>query len=195
MNKKNKQNRRVRTLVIGVISFGLIFISLGLPASYAATKAYMEVDNSALGLVTGDVTETGRVDLHSVYEIQHEIDIPVDSNTGMATGTVLHRLFSVTTNVNQGLPLFYQILIAGNSSDITIDYYRESEDEPYYSVKLEDAQIVSIHHNKPNVLNPDNSDYGDMVSLSFNYSKITWTYVVDDGDNIVIQDDWKKLKD
>lgn len=182
MNKMVLQSKGIRFFTAGVMIFMFIFFSSGL-TSHAAMQAYMRVESTSTGAITGDVTQSGRENTHSVYDVQHQIEIPLDSSTGLPSGQRLHRPFLVTTNVNQGLPLFYQLLITGdNTTDITIDYYRinyEGREERYYSVFLEDAIITGIQHHKHNVLNPDNRSYPDMVTLSFVYGRITWSHVID----------------
>ena len=74
---------------------------------------------------------------------------------------------------------------------MTLDYYRIKADgmeEKYFTVKLEDAIIVCMEHNTPLTFLPENKPYQDMESVSFTYSKITWTY--NDG-NVEFVDDWK----
>src|SRR6056297_606972 len=179
MNKRNKQSRRLRILSVVIISFVLIFTNLGVIEGHAAMSSYMEVNNVdvAEGNIEGDVTQLGRENMHSVYAIEHHIEIPRDPHTGLPTGQRIHHPFIVTTNVNQGLPFFYQILTTGSQSTISIDYYRIADngvEELYFTILLEDAIMVNIQHNKLNILNPDNKPFPDMVSVSFTYSKITW---------------------
>lgn len=177
--KKHKQSRRIGVLAIGFISFILIFLSVGVPVSYAAeVTVFMGVDNISSGIIAGDATLAGREGRHKVYEIQHQIEIPRDSS-GLPSGQRIHHPFMVTTNYNVGTPEFYQACTTGSPSTVTLDYYRANDsgmDEIYFTVELEDALIVDMQHKKPDILNPENSDYGDMISLSFVYSKITWKY-------------------
>jgi len=134
-------------------------------------------------MIRVEVEATSAADsFETVIEIHHPIDIPVDQNTGMVTGTRLHRPFIVTTHINAETPIYYQMLTTGQRSNFIINYYRINEigvEEHYFSIELENATMVGIQHVKPNVLDPENSVYGDMVSLSFVYDSITWTYVMD----------------
>ena len=61
----------------------------------------------------------------------------------------------------------------------------------YYTIKLEDAALVSIRPYVPNTLLSENSQLGHMEDVSLTYKKITWDFKPD---KKVASDDWTAPK-
>ena len=119
------------------------------------------------------------------------VEIPKDTHTGLPTGQRIHHPLKITKAVDVASPKLYSACCKGEQCEVTLDYYRikaDGMDEKYFTVKLEDAIIVCMEHNTPLTFLPENKPYQDMESVSFTYSKITWTY--NDG-NVEFVDDWK----
>ncbi len=126
-----------------------------------------------------------------VYAIEHSVEIPKDTHTGLPTGQRIHHPLKITKAVDKASPLLYKACCTGEQCKVTLDLYRIKADgmeEKYFTVKLEDAIIVSMERNTPLTFLPENKPYQDMESVSFTYSRITWTY--NDG-NVEFVDDWK----
>jgi len=51
-----------------------------------AMTSYLTLEGANQGKIEGDVTQKGREKSILVYEIEHEIEIPRDTHTGMPTG-------------------------------------------------------------------------------------------------------------
>ena len=72
-----------------------------------------------------------------------------------------------------------------------LDFIRINEkgqEELYYTITLENAIIVAIHHEKPLTFLDQNKPYHDMEEVSFTYEKITWSHKVANKEAV---DDWK----
>ena len=182
MSKKSKYFIGRRYLTLKVLSFILVIFLLGTQSSFAALESYMSINSDSLGVVEGDTITQGREGMHVIYDIQHQIEVPIDPNSGNPTGVPIHNLFMITTHLGKGTPELYEMLMTGDRSDITIEYYRidaAGREVNYFTVTLEDAVIIDILHEKPDVIDENNKPYHDMISLSFSYRKITWTYQVD----------------
>jgi len=75
-----------------------------------------------------------------------------------------------------------------------LKYFRindKGQEEHYYTVKLENAIVVSTKQYKPLTFLEENKPYHDMEVISFSYEKITVTY---EPDGIEAEDDWKQPK-
>lgn len=153
--------------------------------------AYMQISGNSQGVLEGDVTESGKEDLHAIFAIDHEIEIPRDSMTGLPTGQRIHKPLSVTTHLSPSVPKIYQMCTFGEQGSVEIHYWRtddRGQDEHYFTIKLDDAIIMNMSHYKPMTILPENETYGDMITLSFSYSAISW---IDELTGIETRDDWK----
>lgn len=158
-----------------------------------ALTAYMAVNGKSQGDIKGDCAQSGdKKEKILVYNSDHTVEIPRDTHTGLPTGQRIHNPFTITKHKDQASPKLFKACCTGEGCTVTIDYYRIKPDgveEKYYTIKMEDAIIVSMREYTPMTFLPDNRPYHDMEDVSMTYSKITWTY--NDG-NIEYTDDWKK---
>ena len=155
--------------------------------------AYMAVKGNSQGDIKGSCNQGGdKADKILVYSVEHNVEIPRDTHTGLPTGQRIHHPYVVTKAVDVASPKLYKACCTGEKCDVVVDFYRIKADgleEKYYTVKLEEATLVTMRHNTPVTFLPESKPYQDMEQVAFTYSKITWTY--NDG-NIEFMDDWKK---
>ncbi len=158
-----------------------------------ALTAYMKIEGQTQGEMKGDCPQgQDKKDCVLVYAIEHDVEIPRDTHTGLPTGQRIHHPLTITKHVDQASPKIYKACCTGEQCTVTLDHYRigpVGQEEKYFTIKLEDAIVVSVHKETPLTFLPENKPYSDMEKVSFTYSKITWTY--NDG-NIEYVDDWKK---
>ncbi|GHU17264.1 hypothetical protein FACS189475_00830 [Betaproteobacteria bacterium] len=156
-----------------------------------ALTAYLTVKGKTQGDIKGDSKQGGdKKDKILVYSIDHSVEIPKDTHTGLPTGQRIHHPLSIVKHKDGATPKLFKASCTGEQSDVTLDQYRIKEDgteEKYFTIKLEKAIIVNVREYTPITFLPDNKPYHDMEEISFTYSKITWTY--NDG-NIEFVDDW-----
>ena len=157
-----------------------------------ALTAYLKVKGKTQGDIKGGCVQGGdKKDAVLVYAVEHSVEIPKDTHTGLPTGQRIHHPLKITKAVDVATPKLYSACCKGEQCEVVLDYYRIKADgmeEKYFTVKLENAIIVSMAHKTPLTFLPENKPYQDMESVSFTYSKITWTY--NDG-NVEFVDDWK----
>lgn len=158
-----------------------------------ALTAYMKVEGKSQGEIKGDCQQGGdKKDKILVYAVEHLVEIPKDTHTGLPTGQRIHHPLTITKHLDQASPKLYKTCCTGEQCTVTIDHYRIAADgteEKYFTIKMEEAIVVSMKKETPLTFLAENKPYHDMESVSFTYSKITWTY--NDG-NIEYVDDWKK---
>jgi type VI secretion system secreted protein Hcp len=146
-------------------------------------------------IAKGCSTMTGREDTILCQALNHEVYIPRDPQTGLPTGKRVHNALTVTKVFDKASPLLYQALSTGERmSDVTMKLYRinpSGNEEHYFTIKLEDAIIVSIKPWIPNALDPTREKFTHMEDLSFTYTKIIWTWVID---GVEAQDSWQVPK-
>ncbi len=157
-----------------------------------ALTAYMKVEGKSQGEIKGDCKQGGdKADKMILYAVEHSVEVPKDTHTGLPTGQRIHHPLKVTKHLDQATPKLYKMCCTGEQCTATIDHYRIKEDgteEKYFTIKMEDAIVVTVNKSTPLTFLPENKPYHDMEEIAFTYSKITWTYA--DG-NIEYVDDWK----
>jgi type VI secretion system secreted protein Hcp len=152
----------------------------------------MSVNGASQGDIKGDCPQGGdKKDKILLYSLEHSVEIPRDTHTGLPTGQRIHKPLTVYKHKDQSSPKLFKACCTGETSTVTIDNYRikpDGTEEKYFTIKLEEAIVVEMKEYTPLTFLPDNKPYFDMEAVSFTYSKITWTY--NDG-NIEYVDDWK----
>ena len=171
-----------------------LFQMPGLAQTASNNGMYLELDGQVQGRIPGSCTEAGREGTIVVYALQHGVEIPRDTHTGLPTGQRIHKPLVVTKEIDRASPLLYQACVTGERSEVTLSFYRDNErgqEELYYTINLVEAIIVEIRADVPDIRDPANDVYGHMEHVSFTYSKIIWSHKVD---NIETEDDWKAPK-
>lgn len=156
---------------------------------------YMSVTGKNQGKIDGSCEIKGREKTILVYAMDHTIQIPRDSHTGLPTGARVHGPLMVEKEIDKSSPKLLQALTSGEQlSEVVIDYYRispQGKEEKYYTVKLEDAIIVAAQSFFPETFLAENETYKHMEKISFTYGKIVWTW---QPDGIEAEDAWKAPK-
>ncbi|MCF8104191.1 MAG: Hcp family type VI secretion system effector [Desulfohalobiaceae bacterium] len=160
-----------------------------------AMTSYMTLEGTNQGKIDGDCAQGGREDMILIYNIEHNIEIPRDTHTGLPTGQRIHHPFTVIKHVDKSSPKLYQACTSGEQfKTVEVQYYRindKGQEEHYFTVKMETAILVKMKAYKPLTFLEENKPYKDMEELQFTYSKIIWTY---EPDGIESEDDWKAPK-
>ncbi|MDR2405100.1 MAG: Hcp family type VI secretion system effector [Deltaproteobacteria bacterium] len=157
-----------------------------------ALTAYMSVNGQSQGDIKGDSPQGGdKKDKILVYKVDHDVEIPRDTHTGLPTGQRIHNPLTITKHKDQSSPKLFRACVTGERAAVTLDFYRVKPDgteEKYFTIKLDQAIVVNIREYSPLSILPESKPYPDLEDVSFTYSKITWTY--NDG-NIEYTDDWQ----
>ena len=158
-----------------------------------ALTAYLKVEGKSQGEMKGDCPQGGdKKDRILVFATEHLVEIPKDTHTGLPTGQRIHHPLTIEKHLDMASPKLYKACCTGEQCTVTLDHYRikpDGTEEKYFTVKLEEAIIVSIARFTPETFLPDNKPYSDKQKLTLSYAKISWTY--NDG-NIEYVDSWKK---
>jgi type VI secretion system secreted protein Hcp len=158
-----------------------------------ALTSYLTLEGNNQGTIDGDCTQKGREKTILVYEVDHMVEIPRDTHTGLPTGQRIHRPFVITKHKDNATPKLFQACCSGEQfKEVLLKSFRINEkgqEEHYFSVKLENAIIVQMHDFKPLTFLPENKFYHDMEKVAFTYEKVIWTY---ETDGIEAEDNWKE---
>ncbi|MDY6903496.1 MAG: Hcp family type VI secretion system effector [Thermodesulfobacteriota bacterium] len=156
-----------------------------------AMVSYLKVTAKDQGEIKGDCTQSGREDLIMVYSIDHAVEIPRDTHTGLPTGSRMHKPFKIIKHKDMSSPKLFQACCSGEQVETELKFYRITDagkEEHYFTIKLEQAIIVEMQEYNPITFLEENKPYRDMETVSFTYSKIIWTY---EPDGIETEDSWK----
>lgn len=157
-----------------------------------ALTSYMKVTGKSQGEIKGDCPQGGdKKDKVLVYNVDHLVEIPKDTHTGLPTGQRIHHPLTITKHKDQATPKLFQACCTGEQCEVELLFFRikaDGTEENYFKIKLEEAIIVNMREYTPMTFLPDNKPYQDMEEVSFTYSKVTWSYT--DG-NIEYTDNWK----
>ncbi len=160
-----------------------------------AMTGYLKLEGKNQGAIEGNCSQKGRENMILVYGLDHTIEIPTDTHTGLPTGQRIHGPIVVTKAVDPASPLLYQACASGEQmKSWQLDFYHINEkgmEELYFQVLLENAIVVKMRSYKPVTFLPDNKPYHDMEDVSFTYEKITWSHKTANKEAI---DDWKTPK-
>ena len=159
-----------------------------------ALTSYMKVKGKSQGEIKGDCTQGGdKKDTILVYQVDHSVEIPKDTHTGLPTGQRIHNPLCITKHKDNASPKLFKACCDGEHLDpVELDLYTikpDGTESNYFKIKLNDAVIVNMREYTPMTFLPDNKPYQDMEEVKFTYSKITWTYT--DG-NIETTDSWQE---
>lgn len=157
-----------------------------------ANTMYLTVKGASAGEIKGDCTQAGREDKILVYSIDHFVEIPTDTHTGLPTGQRIHKPLRIFKHKDPASPLLFNACCQGEHiSEFLLDFYRinpEGKEENYFSIQLERAIVVQMREYTPMTFLPENKPYHDMEEVDFSYEKIIWRHIAA---NIEADDDWK----
>ncbi|MBN2320582.1 MAG: Hcp family type VI secretion system effector [Acidobacteria bacterium] len=147
------------------------------------------------GQIEGSCDQEGREGTIQVQALNHEVSIPRDAQTGLATGKRIHHPLTILKAFDKSTPLLYQALTSGEHMEyVEIKWYRIDDkgvEEHYFTTRLEDAIIVSIKPGMNNCLDKNTIDLPHLEEVSFTYRKAIWRW---EPDGIESEDDWRAPK-
>ena len=156
-----------------------------------ASPAFVKIEGTTQGLITagacspesvGNMAVDDHVDESRVLQVSHNVFIPKDPHSGMATGQRVHEAIELTKMTDKSTPLLYNALSTNEVLEkVEIKYYRPSATgslEHYMTTTLGQAQIAGIRHCLPDVLDKSKSHYNQSEVVVISYAKIAIDHVV-----------------
>lgn len=158
-----------------------------------AYEGYLIAKAQKQGQIKGSVTQKGREGWILVYGFHHEIVSPRDAASGLATGKRQHKPLTITKEIDKSTPLLYQAFVNNeNFSEVTLRFFTSDlkvagKEIQNYTIKLINANIISIVDDMANNKIAENAKLPILEIISFTYQKIEWTWT--DG-AITATDSW-----
>ncbi|MCM2286443.1 MAG: Hcp family type VI secretion system effector [Desulfobacula sp.] len=159
-----------------------------------AMTSYLKVEGKEQGSIEGDCTQKGRENTILVYSMDHKVEIPRDTHTGLPTGQRIHKPLQIIKHKDKSSPKLFQACCSGEQLKAELKFFRINEkgqEEHYYTIKVDNAIIVEMQEYTPLTFLDMNKPYKDMESVLFTYEKIIWTY---EPDGIETEDSWNAPK-
>jgi len=155
--------------------------------------SYLTLAGTSQGPIEGDCVQAGRENKILVYSLEHKIEIPRDTHTGLPSGQRIHHPLTITKRIDPSSPLIAQACCTGEHiNNFVLDFYQIDENGKeilYYKIILENAIIVQVENYYPLTFLEENKPYLHMEKVSFTYSKISWSH---ETASKTAEDDWKK---
>jgi len=173
------------------------FFMLCSEGAWAALPAYMAIEGAGQGTIEGSCTiDDERRNTIVVYSFGHNVRVPSDPQSGQPTGQRIHGPLKILKEFDKSSPKLYQALFTGEHLvTVEIKFYRMAQtgqEVHYFTIRLEDAIIVSITPSFPTSLLGEYEAYKHMETVAFTYKKIRWTWVPD---GIESEDSWDMPKE
>lgn len=150
-----------------------------------ALTAFLQLQGSRQGKITGSVIQKGREGRIAVLESNHELGVASDAGTGQASGRLQHRPFVVVKEIDRATPQLYQALIDNEVfSQFELQYFARAArpgagggaETNRYTVRLSGAHLLGIRFVHPDVLDPALQNFPEAEELSFGYERIEWLW-------------------
>jgi type VI secretion system secreted protein Hcp len=157
--------------------------------------AHLTLEGANQGKIEGSCDMEGREGTILVQALNHEVSIPRDPQSGLATGKRVHHPLTILKALDRSTPLLYQALTSGeHMKSVEIKWYRidnQGTEEHYFTTRLEDAIIVSVRPVIGNCLEKEAENLPHLEEVSFTYRKAIWRW---EPDGIESEDDWRSPK-
>ena len=151
------------------------------------TPAFMTLHGSRQGLISagafteasvGNSYQNGREDKIVVQAFSHGILLP----NGAGAGRRMHKPLVITKTIDKASPLIQVALCSGERlSKCCLEFSRTSAhgtQEHFYTIELEDAQIVSAEVFMPDCQDPVTAHLTQREKVHFSYRRIYWRHEI-----------------
>jgi len=142
----------------------------------------------------GEDDQTGREGASLIQQFEHEITIPRDAQSGLASGRRVHHPVRIVKRIDKASPKLLQAECQGERfPKVEFKWYRidptgAGGQVHYFTTMLEEAIIVGMKTWFPITADSTKNDYSHFEDVLFTYRKIVWRW--EDG-GIETEDDWK----
>ena len=160
----------------------------------ALINAYLTLQGSRQGNISGSVTQKGREGSILVHSFNNEIVSPRDPASGLPTGKRQHVPLTILKEVDKSSPLLWTALVNNETlvnwqlkfwSAISVPVPNQKQ---IYTIQLTNASIASMREYMADNDDPNNAKLPLLEQITFTYQKIEWIWT--DG-GITASDDWE----
>ncbi len=154
-----------------------------------SNPAYLFLTDENGSPMVGPCLVSGREGAIELKSFTHNVNIPVDGNTGKLTGTRIHMPVMFQKEFDRVTPLLFRALSMGKTlQSATIKMYQINQaglEQEYFNIFLENVKITSITPD----LYPGANTGTHLETVLIRYEKITRKHC--EG-NIIYSDSWNE---
>ena len=154
-----------------------------------SNPAYLFLTDENGSPMVGPCLVSGREGAIELKSFTHNVNIPVDGNTGKLTGTRIHMPVMFQKGFDRVTPFLFRALSTGRTlQSATIKMYQINEaglEQEYFNIIMENVKITSITPD----LYPGANTGTHLETVLIRYEKITWKHC--DG-NVIYSDAWNE---
>lgn len=154
-----------------------------------SNPAYLFLTDENGSPMVGPCLVSGREGAIELKSFTHNVNIPVDGNTGRLMGTRIHMPVMFQKEFDRVTPLLFRALSMGKTlQSATIKMYQINPaglEQEYFNIFLENVKITSITPD----LYPGANTGTHLETVLIRYEKITWKHC--EG-NIIYSDSWNE---
>ena len=154
-----------------------------------SNPAYLFLTDENGSPMVGPCLVSGREGAIELKSFTHNVNIPVNGNTGKLTGTRIHMPIMFQKEFDRVTPLLFRALSTGRTLQLAIiKMYQINEaglEQEYFNILLENVKITSITPD----LYPGANTGTHLETVLIRYEKITWKHC--DG-NVIYSDSWNE---
>ncbi|MBF0352570.1 MAG: type VI secretion system tube protein Hcp [SAR324 cluster bacterium] len=135
----------------------------------------------SIGIMAEEIVDEEMQNTIQVVGFEGLIHVPTNPNSGVPTGTRIHKGMKFTKVWDKTSPLLFQALCDGQQiTNLELQFYRitDGEAENYYTITLNDAIITKIESYMPNCLDWRNEALTQLEDVWINYKAITVSHEV-----------------
>ncbi len=141
-----------------------------------SNPAYLFLTDENGSPMVGPCLVSGREGAIELKSFTHNVNIPVDGNTGRLTGTRIHMPVMFQKEFDRVTPLLFRALSMGKTlQSATIKMYQINQaglEQEYFNIFLENVKITSITPD----LYPGANTGTHLETVLIRYEKITWKH-------------------
>jgi type VI secretion system secreted protein Hcp len=112
-----------------------------------------------------------------VYEFDHEVYLPFDTESNMPQGSRRITSFNLTKDIDKVTPTLYQYCCNGTKVPkviVVLYKIKEAQEIPYFNYTLENVRIVSVKNKGPLTKIRANENIGHLEEVKFLAETFTW---------------------
>lgn len=156
---------------------GVVVVILAALASQAwALDFYVKVNGTKQGAFKGEGTGAQWKDWLPCVDLQYQVSLPLDRDTGLAAGMAQHLPLTIIKRLGAASPQFFQALTTNELlKQVDINLIRPRADgvqEVYYTITLRNANVIHLRLFRSQG-QPDQLPAGDYEEISFRFQTAT----------------------
>lgn len=182
---------RLLSFFAGIVAVAVIvYPTAGFAVSPLNTNNYtinVKIHGSKQGQFKGDLLQKGREDRIGVYGVDYGLIKPIDPNSGLPTGRISNKPFTLVKELDGASPQLIQALVTYENLDKVEIFFEinptNAPGMPFFKITLINAHVVNLNQKSDStIVNPANTILNNQLVLenaSFTYESIEFDDLIE----------------